>query len=632
MPPSALAVCKSLCVAAVLISICGSARGDVVFFERFAVKACKEAGDCDWRIRYKLGSQPQSWKYVCPNADCHRNSFEGDTGDTIILHHESIAFESYPVKLYMEVREYDREFAGYDWEYVGAPVITIDGPGSYWWWFENDEGHWEIYFDVGPGSTGTSQQPLTNGSDGKPRFEYVPAPKKYIGVFESGTDDHAFIANLDGTGRTWDQFVSSWEQKSAAGQRLVDIESYSTTDGRRYYGVYREGNDAHALLAGVYWSTLYDHWQDFEKQGLELIDSENYGPSLSTRFEAVFRAGSSPYNIAQGTWEDFTETWAERSAQGKRLVDIEIRYINGTRYYRGTFHDGSGPYALWVAPWASFQNKWQELTSAGLQLVDVETFREGGTTWYVGVYNGTVNGQVLLAGQTWTNFLTKYADYVKAGYRLIDIEVYSGSDAPADLLRAKKTRFAVADKPKVFRRLPSVPRTAPPREPPHVEEFVPNIPGTGFVRGDANADGVIEMADALVILGKLYGGDDKVHCDDAADTNDDGAVEMNDAVQILNFLFGGGKPPAGGPVGETQEDASPDRLGCAVTRELLPVPSERSIAPTETIEPEPVVLLRKAAQVNPQPLGRAPVLRPVAVPPLEAQPAPRLPRVSLLER
>ena len=601
-----------------------------MFFEKFKVKDCKEVGTCEWRVSYRLGKQPQDWKYICPWEDCGSiaQPFDADSGDTAFFFQESIPFQSYPIKLYLRVSELD---SGWDsgWESVGAPTITINGPGSYWWWYENDEAHWEIYFDVGPGSTGTSQQPLT---DGKPKFKYVPPPKKYIGVFEAGTDAHSFIANLDGSGRTWDQFVSSWEQKSAAGQRLVDIESYSTADGRRYYGVYREGSDAHALLAGVDWSTLYGYWQDFEKQGLQLIDSENYGPSLSTRFEAIFRSGSSPYNIAQGTWEDFTETWAQRSAQGKRLVDIEIRYINGTRYYRGTFHDGSGPYALWVAPWASFQSKWQELTSAGLQLVDVETFREGGTTWYVGVYNGTVNGQVLLAGQTWANFLTKYADYVKAGYRLIDLEVYTGGDTPADLLRAKKTRFAIADKPTIFRRLPSIPRTAPPREPAHVEEFVPNIPGTGFVRGDANANGVVEMADALVILGKLYLGDDKVRCDDAADANDDGAVEMNDAVQILNFLFGGGRPPAGGPAGETQADDSPDRLGCAVTRELDTVPSEPPFARTEVIEPEPVVLLRKAAQVSPQPVGRAPVLRPVAVPPLEEQPAPRLPRVSLQQR
>ena len=67
-----------------------------------------------------------------------------------------------------------------------------------------------------------------------------------------------------------------------------------------------------------------------------------------------------------------------------------------------------------------------------------------------------------------------------------------------------------------------------------------------FRRGDANASGTVNLADAIVTLGLLTGGD--VPCDDAADTNDDGTVGVSDAIFTLIYLFDlGSEIPAPGP-------------------------------------------------------------------------------------
>ena len=64
-----------------------------------------------------------------------------------------------------------------------------------------------------------------------------------------------------------------------------------------------------------------------------------------------------------------------------------------------------------------------------------------------------------------------------------------------------------------------------------------------FVRGDANADGAANVADAIFILAHLFAGQAAPSCAQAADVNDDGGVNVADAVYLLAYLFAGGHAP-----------------------------------------------------------------------------------------
>lgn len=83
---------------------------------------------------------------------------------------------------------------------------------------------------------------------------------------------------------------------------------------------------------------------------------------------------------------------------------------------------------------------------------------------------------------------------------------------------------------------------------PFEEEFIIK-PGVvvdpPFRRGDVNDDGQLNIADAISVLGHLFGGDPAPSCSDAADANDDGLLNIADAISILGYLFGGGsiQPP-----------------------------------------------------------------------------------------
>jgi hypothetical protein len=84
-----------------------------------------------------------------------------------------------------------------------------------------------------------------------------------------------------------------------------------------------------------------------------------------------------------------------------------------------------------------------------------------------------------------------------------------------------------------------------------------------FFRGDADANGRVELSDAIVVLSYLFQGSGPPACLDGADANDSGSVEISDAVFAVRFLFlGGASPHAPGPF-EAGPDPTPDALDCS---------------------------------------------------------------------
>jgi hypothetical protein len=75
-----------------------------------------------------------------------------------------------------------------------------------------------------------------------------------------------------------------------------------------------------------------------------------------------------------------------------------------------------------------------------------------------------------------------------------------------------------------------------------------------FVRGRVNGDLIVDLSDAVAILGFLFQGGPTPEVRDSADVNDDGNVDLADAVYLLDFLFRGG-PSIPGPFPDPGPDA-----------------------------------------------------------------------------
>ena len=83
-----------------------------------------------------------------------------------------------------------------------------------------------------------------------------------------------------------------------------------------------------------------------------------------------------------------------------------------------------------------------------------------------------------------------------------------------------------------------------------------------FLRGDANLDASLAIADPVRILNFNFTGGVSLGCMDAADSNDDGRVDISDSVFLLRYLIVGGKPPPP-PLAQPGIDGTDDQLGCA---------------------------------------------------------------------
>jgi hypothetical protein len=96
-----------------------------------------------------------------------------------------------------------------------------------------------------------------------------------------------------------------------------------------------------------------------------------------------------------------------------------------------------------------------------------------------------------------------------------------------------------------------------------------------FRRGDANADGRIDITDPIQTLGLLFQGTPtELPCRDAADATDDGAIDISDPVRTLGYLFLGSTPPPppfGPALSDCGEDPTPDALSC---EQFSPCPAD----------------------------------------------------------
>jgi hypothetical protein len=82
-----------------------------------------------------------------------------------------------------------------------------------------------------------------------------------------------------------------------------------------------------------------------------------------------------------------------------------------------------------------------------------------------------------------------------------------------------------------------------------------------FIRGEANTDNRLDIADAVFALSYLFVEGPTPLCFDAADANDDGTVDINDGVYILQNLFGNG-PDIPPPYPRCGIDPTADQLRC----------------------------------------------------------------------
>lgn len=115
-----------------------------------------------------------------------------------------------------------------------------------------------------------------------------------------------------------------------------------------------------------------------------------------------------------------------------------------------------------------------------------------------------------------------------------------------------------------FRPLPGSPAIGSGKDGVHRGALDPvPLPEGSFIRGDANRDGTVDVADAVSGILWLFATFAESDCLDGLDVDDSGAIDISDPVHLLRYLFLGGAPPAP-PFPEPGLDPTPeDPYACA---------------------------------------------------------------------
>lgn len=164
------------------------------------------------------------------------------------------------------------------------------------------------------------------------------------------------------------------------------------------------------------------------------------------------------------------------------------------------------------------------------------------------------------------------ADGDSNGYKACDIGAYEvrGPEYPTDVddFQVEEERPDVPDGPDGL--TTHDPTHGPGR--PSDEGKTPVDLGTGrFLRGDANTDGAVDVADASRIMGWLFLGNDAPSCERTADANGDNEVTITDVTKLLNFLFLGGTAPVA-PFPQCGTEQTRALLSCA-SYDACPTPA-----------------------------------------------------------
>jgi hypothetical protein len=87
------------------------------------------------------------------------------------------------------------------------------------------------------------------------------------------------------------------------------------------------------------------------------------------------------------------------------------------------------------------------------------------------------------------------------------------------------------------------------------------VAGASFIRGNANDDSKVNIADPVWIIAELFRMGPASVCKSASDANDDGQVDQTDAMYLIMYNFEMGPPPPA-PFADCGSDGTPDDLEC----------------------------------------------------------------------
>lgn len=253
---------------------------------------------------------------------------------------------------------------------------------------------------------------------------------RYQAIWHSGTG-----TNIVTGPETRADFIATGERETAAGRRLIDVET-AMVDGQRIYsGLWIGGTGTNLFDGPIGPIEMRNLKVEREAQGLRMVDFEVLrSPEGGRRYLAVWRPGTGEQVLTGPMQQAAFLARGQRLVEddGMRLIDVEVERRQGVLLYHGLFRTGSGSnFITTPLRFPAFLAKRQEMRDMGLELVDVERIVGPGRERFVGVWaSGDGEGQ-LSVPRSFPAFVEFGQQHTADGFRTEDMELRVAATQPA---------------------------------------------------------------------------------------------------------------------------------------------------------------------------------------------------------
>ena len=244
--------------------------------------------------------------------------------------------------------------------------------------------------------------------------------QQYVGIWRSGTE---IELRVKATG--WERFATRFDELSADGFRLADIETFVENGVREFLGLFKRESGPHAIVYVTGWDNFTAEWEKQTSNQLRLIDLTTFRDGDTRIFIGVFRAGTDRHAlIGLAGWNEFSASWAKAGDDDLRLVDLEAYRENGIENFIGVFREGTDGHALIsVTGWNALTAEWAKAGKNRLRLIDLESFAVGKQRQYIGAFRAGDYGHTLGSHTGYDRFFMASERSAYEGLRLVDVHV-----------------------------------------------------------------------------------------------------------------------------------------------------------------------------------------------------------------
>jgi CubicO group peptidase (beta-lactamase class C family) len=157
-------------------------------------------------------------------------------------------------------------------------------------------------------------------------------------VFRKGKQTSFIVSDVN-----FDQFGETWENLSKHRKmRLVDLETYMSNGKRYWAGVFLPGRGGYAMYRGQTSDQFGELHKQHAQDGYKLIDVETYHTTNgSLRWAGVWISGKENLLNRNYPTNEFSDLRKKRSKAGYRLIDIESYIHNGKQLWAGVWEKGN---------------------------------------------------------------------------------------------------------------------------------------------------------------------------------------------------------------------------------------------------------------------------------------------------